>query len=66
MKLMIACPKTGDPVPVASGLERETLLKLPSVNTMSRPCIACGENHTWRMTDAWIQDEWRMHIVDAA
>jgi hypothetical protein len=66
MRLMIACPKTGDPIPVASEIERESLVKLPSVNLMVSACAACGERHMWRMTDAWIHNEWRDHLVDAA
>jgi hypothetical protein len=66
MRLMIACPRTGDPVPVASEIERDSLVKLPSVSSMNRTCIACGEKHIWRMTDAWIENEWRLHMGDAA
>ena len=66
MRLMIACPKTGEPVPVASEVERESLIRLSNTNTMNAPCAACGEGHTWRMTDAWIEDEWRAHLGDAA
>jgi len=66
MRLMIACPTTGDAVPVAAEIERKSLARLPSVNSMNSPCVACGEQHVWRMTDAWIEDEWRDHMVDAA
>ena len=66
MRLMIACPNTGDPIAVALEIERESLVKLPSTGSMNAPCAACGETHTWRMTDAWIEDEWRAHMVDAA
>ena len=59
-------PDDGAPIPVALDLERETLAQLPSVNSMDKPCRACGEKHMWRMTDAWIADEWRDHMVDAA
>ena len=66
MNLIIACPKTGEPIAVASEVERESLVRLPSTNAMTHPCPACGERHNWRITDAWIEDEWRAHMVDAA
>ena len=66
MRLMIACPKTGDPIAVALEIERESLVKLPNISSMNIPCAACGDRHSWRMTDAWIEDEWRAHMVDAA
>jgi hypothetical protein len=66
MRLMIACPKIGDPVSVAADFDRERLVMLPSVNTMTRPCSLCGERHMWRMTDAWIENEQRLPMIDAA
>jgi hypothetical protein len=66
MRLMIACPTTGDAVPVTPEIEREALVRMPSVISMTTACMACGEKHMWRMTDAWIEDEWRLHMVDAA
>ena len=61
-----AASTTGDPIAVAVEIERESLVKLPSIGSMNVPCAACGKRHTWRMTDAWIEDEWRAHMVDAA
>ena len=65
MRLMIACPRTGEPIPVASAIERKSLIRLSDNNSMNSPCAACGAKHSWRMTDAWIEDEWRAHMVDA-
>jgi hypothetical protein len=66
MRLMIACPVTDEPVPTGIETEQEWRTRFPGVPSTLDPCPACGGAHTWLPTSAWIEDEWRFHMVDAA
>ena len=51
-RLMIRCPHTGEPV--------DTGFELSSIPAMALPhllidCTECGQDHTWRIEDAFVE-----------
>ena len=54
--IMIRCPNTGEEI--STGIETDTrgFSQLPNILTHS-PCSACGLEHPWWKSEAWLEDE---------
>ena len=57
--VMIRCPNTGRPVSTAIETEPNVFRKLPNIRARMR-CPACGREHIWRVTEAWLAGEPRL------
>ena len=57
--VMIKCPNTGGTV--STGIETEAVVfrKLPKISSRML-CPACGEEHVWSVTSAWLEGEPRL------
>jgi hypothetical protein len=53
--VMIKCPDTGHPASTGIEIDGESFARLPDV-VASMSCSACGRQHLWRKTDAWLSD----------
>ena len=53
-RVLINCPKTGEPVNTVYRL-RPTAFEALNGQYAFR-CARCGEIHTWRREDAWLED----------
>jgi hypothetical protein len=51
--VMIRCPITGDSVSTEIETEPTVFRKLPNVAARMR-CPACGEEHVWMTSSAWL------------
>ena len=52
----IRCPNTGRPVPTGVETEPGVFRKLPKINVRML-CPACGQEHAWTVSCAWLADE---------
>ncbi len=57
--VMIRCPVTGHSVSTAIETEPSVFRKLPKVAAQMR-CPACGQDHTWSVSSAWLSGEPRL------
>jgi predicted RNA-binding Zn-ribbon protein involved in translation (DUF1610 family) len=57
--VMITCPKTGRAVSTAIEVESSVFRKLPKVAARMH-CPACGEEHVWSTSSAWVSGEPRL------
>ncbi len=57
--VMIRCPVTGRAVSTAIETEPTTFRKLPTVAARMH-CPACGRDHTWTISSAWLAGEPRL------
>ena len=57
--VMITCPATGRPVSTAIETEPSVFRKLPKVAARMH-CPACGQDHVWTVTSAWLAGEPRL------
>ena len=57
--VMIKCPNTGGTV--STGIETEPVVfrKLPRISSRML-CPACGEEHAWLVSSAWLEGEPRL------
>ena len=53
--VMIRCPRTGSAVSTQIDTEAAVFERLPTVETRLQ-CPACGEEHIWTASDAWLSD----------
>lgn len=53
--VMIRCPRTGFAVSTQIDTEAAVFERLPSVAARLQ-CPACGEEHVWTASDAWLSD----------
>ena len=60
--VMITCPNTGRPVSTAIETEPSVFRKLPKINARM-VCPACGQEHVWAMSSAWLANEPRLADV---
>jgi predicted RNA-binding Zn-ribbon protein involved in translation (DUF1610 family) len=60
--VMITCPQTGRAVSTEIETEAAVLRKLPSL-AGRMICPACGKEHVWRTSAAWLAGE--PHLVEA-
>ena len=56
--VMIRCPATGRAVTTAIETAPAVFRKLPEVAARMR-CPACGQEHVWSPSSAWLEDETR-------
>jgi hypothetical protein len=56
---MIRCPATGRAVSTAIETEPSVFRKLPKVLARMH-CPACGQNHMWTVSSAWLAGEPRL------
>jgi hypothetical protein len=52
---MIACERTGEPVPTGIGMTRLMLDDLSAEAVFTFRCPDCGELHTWQKPAAWLE-----------
>ena len=57
--VMISCPATGHPVSTAIETEPSVFRKLPKVSARMH-CPACGQEHLWTVSSAWLAGEPRL------
>ena len=57
--VMIKCPVTGRPVTTGIETEQTVFRRLPKVAGRMQ-CPACGQEHAWSVTAAWLAGEPRM------
>jgi predicted RNA-binding Zn-ribbon protein involved in translation (DUF1610 family) len=57
--VMIKCPNTGLPVSTAIETEPSVFRQLPKVASRM-VCPACGEEHVWMTSSAWLAGEPRL------
>jgi len=57
--VMIRCPITGRAVSTAIETELSVFRKLPKV-TARMHCPACGQDHAWTVSSAWLAGEPRL------
>jgi hypothetical protein len=57
--VMIKCPVTGRAVPTAIETEPASFRRLPKV-TATMCCPACGRDHEWSVSSAWLSGEPRL------
>ena len=57
--VMIKCPVTGRAVSTAIETEPNSFRRLPKVTAQMR-CPACGRDHEWTISSAWLSDEPRL------
>src|SRR5947207_4406149 len=59
--LMIACPKTGQPISTGIETDGRSFDQLPDVLSRSR-CPTCGSEHVWWTREAWLSDRPKVTI----
>ena len=57
--VMIKCPVTGRAVSTAIETEASSFRRLPKVTAHMR-CPACGRDHEWTVSSAWLSGEPRL------
>ena len=57
--VMITCPKTGRPVSTAIDIEPTVFRKLARLSARMR-CPACGQDHVFMTSSAWLAGEPRL------
>jgi endogenous inhibitor of DNA gyrase (YacG/DUF329 family) len=57
--LMIQCPSTGKPVSTAIEIEPSVFRSLPKIRSRMH-CPACGQEHIWITSAAWLAGEPRL------
>jgi endogenous inhibitor of DNA gyrase (YacG/DUF329 family) len=57
--VMIKCPKTGRPVSTQIEVEPSVFRRLPKIASRMH-CPACGQEHVWMMSSAWLSGEPRL------
>ena len=57
--VMIRCPNTGRPVSTAIETEPSVLRRLPKIAARMQ-CPACGQEHIWMTSSAWLAGEPRL------
>ena len=57
--VMIRCPNTGEAVSTAIETEPAVFRKLPNIPSRML-CPACGEEHPWTVSAAWLSNEPRL------
>jgi hypothetical protein len=57
--VMIRCPNTGLPVSTAIETEPSVFRLLPKIYARMH-CPACGQEHTWAVSSAWLANEPRL------
>ena len=57
--VMIKCPMTGRAVSTAIETEPSSFRRLPKVTAHMR-CPACGRDHEWTVSSAWLSGEPRL------
>jgi hypothetical protein len=57
--VMIKCPVTGGAVSTAIETESSSFHRLPKVTAHMR-CPACGRDHEWTVSSAWLSGEPRL------
>ena len=57
--VMIKCPVTGRAVSTAIETEPNSFRRLPKVTAHMR-CPACGRDHEWTISSAWLSGEPRV------
>ena len=57
--MMIRCHTTGRPVSTAIEIEPSVFRKLPNLRARML-CPACGQEHVWRTSEAWLAGEPRL------
>jgi len=57
--VMIKCPVTGRAVSTAIETEPNSFRRLPKVTARMR-CPACGQDHEWTVSSAWLSGEPRL------
>ena len=57
--VMINCPKTGRPVSTQIETEASVFRRLPKVASRMH-CPACGQEHIWMTSSAWLAGEPRL------
>ena len=57
--VMIKCPVTGRAVSTAIETEASSFRRLPQVTAHMR-CPACGRDHEWTVSSAWLSGEPRL------
>jgi hypothetical protein len=62
--VMIRCPNTGNAVSTAIETEPTVFRRLPKVAS-SMLCPACGQEHVWMTSSAWLAGEPRLVESDA-
>jgi predicted RNA-binding Zn-ribbon protein involved in translation (DUF1610 family) len=60
--VMITCPNTGRSVSTAIEIEPNVFRKLPKVDAHML-CPACGQEHVWTVSSAWLSNEPRLVAV---
>jgi predicted RNA-binding Zn-ribbon protein involved in translation (DUF1610 family) len=57
--VMIRCPNTGHAVSTEIETEPSVFRKLPNIRARMG-CPACGQEHVWRASEAWLEGEPRL------
>jgi predicted RNA-binding Zn-ribbon protein involved in translation (DUF1610 family) len=57
--VMIRCPTTGRTVSTEIETEPGVFRQLPNIRARMR-CPACGREHVWRVSEAWLAGEPRL------
>jgi len=57
--MMIRCPTTARPVSTGIEIEPSVFRKLPNLRARML-CPACGQEHVWRTSEAWLAGEPRL------
>jgi len=60
--VMITCPNTGLSVSTSIETERSVFRKLPKISARML-CPACGQEHVWTVSSAWLSNEPRLVAV---
>ena len=63
--VMIKCPVTGRAVSTAIETEPSSFRRLPKVTAHMR-CPACGRDHEWTVSSAWLSGEPRLVAQSSA
>ena len=63
--MMIRCPDTGRAVSTEIEIEPAVFRKLPTVAARMQ-CPACGRDHVWTISSAWLAGEPRLARPDVA
>jgi hypothetical protein len=62
--VMIRCPNTGRAVSTAIEVESQVFRKLPKIRARML-CPACGQEHDWNVSSAWLANEPRLVRSDS-
>ena len=57
-RIMINCPKTGKPVYTGMSMDEESFEQdSKAFSQTGTPCPECGELHTWRRQEAFLEED---------